>query len=429
MDLNILTPEVFNELNLETFVAFDTETTGFNRMQDDIIEFAAVKYVNGEQVDSVNCLIQPRKDVPQEITRLTGITNDMVKDAPKYEDFHKDIKAFIADYPLVAHNVVFDSEMLSAHFQRMGDEEPPNQLYDSLILSRTFSYWFVDHKLATVARSFGVRQDDAHRATADAEMAGDIFLNLIQMMLATPMNTLRQCTTVLSDVDVHTKPLFINALNYQMKLNAENGIGKRPISPPHRFNVYGETSLSYEGAGEPLKEIDTFELTRHFTKEGALGKALAQFEVRDAQAAMAEAVANSLNQGHFLVAEAGTGVGKSLAYTLPSILWTLANNESGERVVISSNTKNLQEQLFYKDIPFIHDKMGFEFKAVLLKGRSNYLCKTKWHEFLRNTGNYSKKDRISALPLVVWASQTQTGDISENNGFHEYRNAGLWSRL
>jgi len=422
-------PTILEKLHLDTFIAFDTETTGFDRLQDDIIEFSAVKYTNGEPVDSVDFLIQPRREVPEVITRITGISDDMVRDAPRYEDFHSDITEFLGEYPLVAHNVDFDYEMLEVHYQRAGDDSPQNQLYDTLLLSRTFTYWLVDHKLKTVARAFEVEQAQSHRAGADARMAGDIFMKQIEMMLATPVETLQQCNRLLSDIDTHTKQLFVDVLNYLIAQNESQGIGIPPVVPPERRNVYGKGGLEFDGLGEPLETIDTYELTRYFTKDGPLGQSLSNFEVRDAQAAMAEAVAEALNQGHFLVAEAGTGVGKSLAYALPGIMWTLHNNDKGERLVISSNTKNLQEQLFFKDIPFIHDRLGLEFKAVLLKGRSNYLCKTKWTEFFRNIRRFSHSDRIAALPIVVWATQTYTGDISENNGFHEHRNSSLWSKL
>jgi len=420
---------ILKKLNLETFIAFDTETTGFDPMADDIIELGAVKYVNGEVAEEKTFLIKPRNPIPEEITRLTGITDRMVEDAPGYEECHADIKAFLGDHPLVAHNIEFDYGMLESHYLRAGEPAPENPLYDTLLLARTFTYWTLDHKLKTVARAFGVEEDDAHRAVPDARMVGEIFLGLIQQMLATPLDVLQRCNRLLADQEVHTKPLFIQALNQLMALNEPDGIGEPPLKSPRRYNIYGENGLKFDGMGEPFNPIDTFELTRHFTKDGVLGGSLTNFEERDAQAAMAEEVANALNDGHFLVAEAGTGVGKSLAYLLPSILWTLQNNDRGERVVISSNTKNLQEQLFYKDIPFIHDRLGFRFKAVLMKGRSNYLCKTKWTEFLRNLSRHSASDRVEALPLVVWATHTETGDISENNGFHERAAAGVWGKV
>jgi len=420
---------ILKKLNLGTFIAIDTETTGLDGLQDDIIEFAGVKYVDGKPAETLELFIKPREPISQEITRITGITNEMVEDADPYDKCHEKIANFLGDYPLVAHNIEFDYGMLESHYQRAGYDPLENQLYDTLLLARTFAYWSVDHKLGTVARTFGVEEEDSHRALPDARMVGEIFLNLIEMLLATKLDTLRQCTRILSDVDVHTKPLFIEAVNYLLSINEPDGIGTPSLRPPIRQNIYGTGALEFDGMGEPLDPVDTFEVTRHFTKDGALGSIMDNFEERDAQAEMAESVADSLNNANFLVAEAGTGVGKSLAYLLPAVMWTLQNNDRGERIVISSNTKNLQEQLFYKDIPFLHDELGLDFKAVLLKGRSNYLCKTRWTEFIRNISRYSAGDRLNALPIVVWSKQTETGDISENNGFSERGAAHVWSHI
>ncbi len=420
---------LLRKLHVDTFIAIDVETTGLDRLQDDIIELGAIKYINGRSVEEQQLLFHPRNPVPDEIIRLTGITNEMVNDAPSYAECHEEVKSFLGNYPLVAHNIEFDYGMLKAHYRRSGDNAPENPLYDTLVLARTFVYWLVDHKLSSIADAFGHKCEDTHRALADARMVGSIFLDLLEQMIAAPLNVLRQCTKILSDVDVHTKSLFFDMVDYLLRQNSETGIGTGKLQPPQRFNIYGKGKLEFDEIGEPIEPVDTFELTRHFTAGGVLGSVLKNFEERDAQASMAEAVADALNEGHILVAEAGTGVGKSLAYLLPSAMWTLLNADRGERVVISSNTKNLQEQLFYKDIPFIHDLLGFEFKAVLLKGRSNYLCKTRWTELLRGLSQFSQGERMELLPLTLWVSQTKTGDISENNGFNERRSSHLWSQI
>ena len=421
--------DLLARLNLETFIALDTETTGLDPLTDDIIEFGAVKYTAGEPVDSMSLLLKPSGNIPEEITRITGITDEMVADSPHYAEKHEEIRDFLGTHPLVAHNVEFDAGMLESHYQKAGDEPPENRLYDTLFLSRTFVYWLVDHKLRTVARAFDAIDRTEHRALTDATMCGRIFLELVRAAVATPLDPLRQINRILADTDLHSKQLIIDAANYLIAKNEKEGIGRPSLMPPNRYNVYGESKLGFDKAGEPPEPIDTFELTRHFTSGGTLASTLENFEQRDAQAGMAEAVADAFNEGHFLVAEAGTGVGKSLAYLLPSVSWVMRNNELGERVVISSNTKNLQEQLFFKEIPFLFERMNLDFKAVLLKGRSNYLCKTKWTDFLRHLPQFSASDRLAAATLPVWISQTRTGDISEHNGFNEGRNSALWGRL
>src|ERR1700712_5104324 len=107
-----------------------------------------------------------------------------------------------------------------------------------------------------------------------------------------------------------------------------------------------------------------------FSPEGKLAKAK-NFEYRPEQQAMAVAVARALSTERHLVVEAGTGVGKSLAYLVPAILWAL---QKKRKAVISTYTINLQEQLFYKDIPILQKVLPVEFEAMLWKGRQNYLC-------------------------------------------------------
>src|SRR5262245_14489333 len=104
-----------------------------------------------------------------------------------------------------------------------------------------------------------------------------------------------------------------------------------------------------------------------FAAVGTRADTLPGLEPRDGQRRMAEAVASVLDTGGTLLAEAGTGTGKTLAYLVPAIL-------SGQRVLVSTGTKNLQEQIFFKDIPVLREALGKPFSATLMKGRSNYLC-------------------------------------------------------
>jgi len=104
-----------------------------------------------------------------------------------------------------------------------------------------------------------------------------------------------------------------------------------------------------------------------FADDGALARVVQGYEPREGQRAMASAVSDVIENGGTLVAEAGTGTGKTLAYLIPAIL-------SGQRVLVSTGTKNLQEQIFFKDLPALRDALGKPFTATLMKGRSNYLC-------------------------------------------------------
>jgi ATP-dependent DNA helicase DinG len=120
---------------------------------------------------------------------------------------------------------------------------------------------------------------------------------------------------------------------------------------------------------------------------------------------MAAAVASVFEQGGVLLAEAGTGTGKTLAYLVPAIL-------SRQRVLISTGTKNLQEQIFFKDIPLLRDTLDVTFTATYMKGRGNYLCLHRFDEF-RDTGIQSHDDKHHVRLIEEWRTTTETGDRSE----------------
>jgi ATP-dependent DNA helicase DinG len=151
-----------------------------------------------------------------------------------------------------------------------------------------------------------------------------------------------------------------------------------------------------------------------FSESGALVRAVAGFEPREGQRAMADAVSRVLESGGVLLAEAGTGTGKTLAYLIPAIL-------SRQRVLVSTGTKNLQEQIFFKDLPALRDALGVPFTSTLMKGRSNYLCLHRF-ELYRDgiEGNTSAGGRLIEtgdrvlLPVIdEWARTTTTGDRAE----------------
>jgi ATP-dependent DNA helicase DinG len=151
-----------------------------------------------------------------------------------------------------------------------------------------------------------------------------------------------------------------------------------------------------------------------FADDGPLARAVDGYEPREGQRAMAAAVADVIERGGTLIAEAGTGTGKTLAYLVPAIL-------SGKRVLVSTGTKNLQEQIFFKDIPLLRDVLGKPFSATLMKGRSNYLCLHRFETYRDGVdGDTSAGGRLIEsgdrlmLPIITaWLKQTETGDRAE----------------
>ncbi len=160
-----------------------------------------------------------------------------------------------------------------------------------------------------------------------------------------------------------------------------------------------------EGGPEPLPQL----MGELFSPGGAIAQAHPKYEERQAQIDMARSVAQTLVDGGVLVVEAGTGVGKSLAYLAPAVLWA---REHGKPVIVSTNTRNLQEQLLSQDLPLLAEALPVSFRAALLKGRGNYPClrALSWL-FDGATGSLFWSERLAVMHLLAWLAGQTTGDL------------------
>jgi len=163
---------------------------------------------------------------------------------------------------------------------------------------------------------------------------------------------------------------------------------------------------TYEG-------LNLEELSAHFLSGGSFAKYLYQYEYRKPQVEMLKSVVTAFNEDKIAIIEAGTGTGKSLAYLVPAVFWSIKNKE---RVVVSTHTINLQEQLIEKDIPVLKKCCGVDFKSVLVKGRNNYICLRKVYN-LRTEGGVliEDRDRQQLNDLLEWAVKTRDGSKADLN--------------
>jgi ATP-dependent DNA helicase DinG len=140
-------------------------------------------------------------------------------------------------------------------------------------------------------------------------------------------------------------------------------------------------------------------------EHGPLAAAIAGFAVRPGQQAMAESIAEAITQRSALVCEAGTGVGKTFAYLVPALL-------SGRRVIVSTGTKTLQDQLFHRDLPVVRRALGVPVTVALLKGRANYLCAHRLQQAL-GEGSHPRATQAALQKIHAWSSRTRSGDVAE----------------
>lgn len=159
------------------FVSLDIETTGLSYENDKIIEITAIRYINFIETEKFSTLINPQIPISSRITKINGITNDMVKDSPTIEKSIKDFYNFIGDSILVAHNASFDMNFLSCKAKNYG-LEITNNVIDTLQVCRKL-YNFENNKLGTVCKNLNINMSQYHRAESDARACGEVIIKSI----------------------------------------------------------------------------------------------------------------------------------------------------------------------------------------------------------------------------------------------------------
>jgi ATP-dependent DNA helicase DinG len=188
-------------------------------------------------------------------------------------------------------------------------------------------------------------------------------------------------------------------------------------------NAVGRVHVVAEPARrKPYARLDEDEISGALEEGGKLSGLIAGYEPRKSQIRLTRDVTSVFNDGGVLAAEAGTGVGKSFAYLVPAFAWAVRNEE---RVVVSTATINLQKQLVDKDIPVVQRLFKKKTKAVLVKGRGNYLCRARLREALDEEGIFAGEDH-PLRRIEAWAGTTATGDRADLSFFPDEQ---LWSRV
>jgi len=415
----------YEALSVGRFLSIDLETTGLDPSKDEIIELGMVRMEMGEVSERYNQIFNPTVPVPRIITQLTGIRTEDCEDQPTLGEKFPDIVKFFKDDWIVAHNADFDFGFLQKAWERFMPDSvpmPSSKILDTLELSRLFLHWLPNHRLETVAEYLKIPSKPTHRALNDAEATALIFNELIHLILSLDHRTIGLILRIIDGASDGLCTFFERVARFIEKYGSTRKVVSRQSSP----NILGKENR-YSSEPE-IHKIQANEIDAFFEPHGFLSEVLPGYELRKPQQEMARLVGRIFNEEIFLVAEAGTGVGKSLAYLIPITLWVTQSEKS--RVIVSTHTKTLQDQLFSKELPLLIKMFERPFLAVLLKGRANYLCLRRWEHLLSQMEErFSPRQRRRLLPLVCWVAQTQTGDIEENAGFGRRRNGEIWSQL
>jgi DNA polymerase-3 subunit epsilon/ATP-dependent DNA helicase DinG len=405
-------------------VSIDLEMTSPRPEAQEIIEIAAVKFQNDRIVGSFATLVQPPVPLPLAIQRLTGIQPRDLAQAPRIEEVLPRLARFLEGAPLVAHTVSSDVGALARNGLVLDNPQFDTFELASIVLPQLESY-----SLASLVRHFGIAQPSQHRALPDAQVTRQLYLRLVERVEALDLGILREINAMAAPLMWPLKTMFQAAEEARTRRAGSGGTIRDLLAA--KLGA-GEASLDAVLAREeveplrprqPTEPVDVEAVAGQLEPGGGIARALTAYEPRAEQTEMLRAVGEALNGGGELVVEAGTGVGKSLAYLAPAAGFALRN---GERVVVSTNTHNLQEQLLAKDIPDLRRALGDQLRATVLKGRQNYLCFQRW-QALRRRGDLTMSEILALIKILVWLPQTESGDVGELNLTDAER--GVWSRV
>jgi DNA polymerase-3 subunit epsilon/ATP-dependent DNA helicase DinG len=434
-----------------SYVALDLETTGLDTESDEIIEIGAVRFDASDVLGTFETLVNPGREIARAVQTLTGITDEAVHAERPIWAVAPELEAFIGGSPVVGHNVTgFDLRFLARAGIAIGEG-----VYDTQELAGLLLPGRPEYGLAALCEQMGIPFEVRHRALADAEAARRLFLTLRERCAALPRQVLGQAAQWLSVTDWAGRGFFLE-MSEAGSMGSAGGRPPRAPQPNPKGRPYERGPLSPSPKPVAVAPEEALTVLRSAAKHPELFPA---FDRRMEQETMVSAVAQALNDEHRLLVEAGTGTGKSLAYLIPAACHAVAN---GDRVVVSTATINLQEQLLKKDIPAVEALLAGDdgtwrmearsqepgarsqeqgsappwrpegaplhsegpatatprpgdskvFRACQLKGRRNYLC-LKRFDTLRTAGVTSDEEALLAARILIWLSQTETGDRAE----------------
>ena len=405
----------------QVHVAVDLETTGLDSVRDAILEVGAVRFRGDEVLDTYQTLINPGRNIPDFVQRLTHITPQQVRRAPFFSTISAELEDFLGADPIIGHNVRFDVGFLEANGLTL-----INPAYDTWDLASMFMPRSRRYSLQYLSNHFGISHKDAHRALADAMATKSLFVRLLRLADEQDQGLLGYISNL---AQRSSWPVGRALAGLEgARSGPASSVGLTGLDLEQLSERLGSTGRRH--TPEHLAGLDEDRISGMLSPSGPFAKTFAGFEHRPEQEEMLGAVTSAIYDGNHLVIEGGTGVGKSVAYLLPAALFAVSKNQ---RVVVSTNTINLQEQLITKDLPALTGVLEQSgvlpagvLRTALLKGRANYLCLRRWNHLARSESPTVEDARILAK-TSVWLQDTASGDRGEIN--LAGRDAVSWSHV
>jgi ATP-dependent DNA helicase DinG len=403
---------------MDSIVALDIETTGLDPNNEAIIEIGAVRFNERRIEGEWTTLVNPGKRIPPFITQLTGITDRMVHEAPPISGVITDLEAFIGDVPILGHNIRFDLS-----FFRKFRIFKYNDTLDTYELASVLLPNLERYNLSALSQSLDIPLPATHRALDDAQVTRVVFHRLFDLALNLPIHILAEIVRLGEKVEWGGYWAFYQALRSRSKETVSAKV-VRQGQLGVLFDGYNTTNLPVLKPNADQYPLNPDEVASILEYGGSFSQHFPQYEYRPQQVEMLRAITIALSESRHLMVEAGTGTGKSMAYLIPAAFWAIQNQK---RVVISTNTINLQDQLINKDIPDLKNALDIDLRATVMKGRSNYLCPRRFQNLHKRGPDTPDEMRIIGK-VLVWLLKSESGDRSEIN-LNGPLEREIWQRL
>ncbi len=388
---------------MNSIVGIDIETTGLNDERDAIIEIGAVKFKGHRVEDEWTSVINPGRHIPEFITGLTGISDAETRNAPKLRDIIHELEAFVGDAPVVGHNVRFDLGFI----QKQAGILNYNEVLDTYELAAVLMPTASRYNLGALGKQLGILLPATHRALDDAKVTMAAFNKLFELARELPLDLVSEFVQLSEPLEWDARWVFQEVL----RTKAKEGVQSKKVKKKDEAAWFDDSKHPPLDNPEKPIPLNTEEVASVLEYGGPFSQYFDTFEQRPEQVAMMRAVSDALSFGSHLMVEAGTGVGKSFAYLVPAALFAKQNNT---RIIVSTNTINLQDQLVGRDLPNLSEALNLDFRFSVLKGRSNYLCPRRL-ENLRHFGPRNADEMRVLAKVMVWQMNNQSGDRSELN--------------
>ena len=385
------------------YVALDLETTGLDPSRDRVIEVGAVAFDADRVLTAYDRLVDPGRHVPGPVLRLTGIDPTALQGAATATEAMAGLAELLVGREVVGHGASLDYDFLVAS----GQWPPDRDMVDTLHIARILLPDSPSHSLPALAAELGLDQPRPHRAFDDADATRQLFLRLREIALGFDDRLKESMLALVAPYGWATARFFAEALTAEAPAPVRVEVPAALAQPARR--------------AAPAWDVDA--LAQLLGADGPIATAVPEYEEREVQLQMLRAVAQIMERGGRLLVEAGTGTGKSLAYLIPALARALT---TGEKVLVSTATLTLQEQLVGKDLPFLRQWLPWDFEAVLLKGRANYVSLRRWRRYMAEPCG-DDEELCFKLKILAWLHNTASGDRSELR--LQGREEAFWARI